>query len=219
MLTFKYRKYGDAVYISHTDMLRTISRTLRRMGINVEYSKGFNPRPLINLSQPLALGVASNSEWVTIQTEYKDTQKFIDLFNQSSPKGIEALLCYFTHSKPNIAGKVIAADYLINNIKNDKLSNRIDSIKKAPYFIKAKTKKGFTEREISSLIYSYELREHAIYIMLPFGNENIRIDNLAEKLNEDFDLDIRHSDVVRLNQYTSINGTSTKVEDYLREIK
>lgn len=219
MLTFKYRKYEDAIFASHIDMLRMTNRTLRRMGIKVEYSKGFNPRQLVNLSQPLPLGITSNAEWATVQTDYNDTEMFLDLYNKFCPKGIKAVACYNTNSKPNIAGKVIASDYLIENINAEKYKVRIEGIANQPFIIKAKTKSGEILRDISSWIYFIEVRAQDIYVMLPFGNTNIRIDNFTDKLNEDFNLGITHKNIVRLNQYMYIEGSYVKVDEYMKVIK
>ena len=48
-----FSKKGRAVYISHLDLLRTMQRALKRAGIPVWYSEGFNPRIYLNF--PLAL--------------------------------------------------------------------------------------------------------------------------------------------------------------------
>ena len=57
MIAFKYTKTDGAEYISHLDMLRHIDRTLRRAGIEVEYSQGYHKHPRIFMGNPLALGV------------------------------------------------------------------------------------------------------------------------------------------------------------------
>lgn len=47
MITLKYRKSGNAVFISHIDTLRGMVRAIRRAEINMAYSKGFNPHMLL----------------------------------------------------------------------------------------------------------------------------------------------------------------------------
>ena len=42
VLTFK--KEGYIVYTSHLDMLRLFKRAFRRVGMPLEYSRGFNPK-------------------------------------------------------------------------------------------------------------------------------------------------------------------------------
>ena len=64
MITLSYRRFGNGIYISHTDVIRSLNRTIRRAGIDVNYSKGFNRHMSLKLTQPLPLGIASDDEWV-----------------------------------------------------------------------------------------------------------------------------------------------------------
>ena len=59
-----FRKMGAMKYLSHLDLLRTMTRALRRAGISLKYSQGFNPRPLISFSPALAVGIESREEYV-----------------------------------------------------------------------------------------------------------------------------------------------------------
>ena len=44
-LRMKFSKTGRAVYISHLDLMRTITRAFMRSEIPLKYSEGFNPHP------------------------------------------------------------------------------------------------------------------------------------------------------------------------------
>ncbi len=57
-----FSKKGRAVYISHLDMMRCMQRALKRAGIPVWYTQGFNPHIYITFSLPLSLGFASDCE-------------------------------------------------------------------------------------------------------------------------------------------------------------
>ena len=58
----QYHKTGDLRYIGHLDLHRSVERMLRRAGLPLDYSKGFNPRVRLNLSTALPLGCTSSSE-------------------------------------------------------------------------------------------------------------------------------------------------------------
>jgi radical SAM-linked protein len=58
----KYTKTGSLRFISHLDVMRALTRALRRAEILVAYSKGFNPRPKISMGPPLPLGYESRCE-------------------------------------------------------------------------------------------------------------------------------------------------------------
>lgn len=219
MITFKFQKTENAVFVSHIDILRMTNRTIRRAGVPVNYSQGFNPHMLINLSQPLPLGIASYSEWATAQTDFEDEKKFIELYNKFCPKGFLAIQAFITQKKPNIAGKVTASDYYIENVMAYEHKEKIEIVNKGSYVIQAKTKKGLIDKDISSLIYKIKVDKQGIYVMLAFGNINLRIDNLAQKFNEDFNLEIKHNEIVRLNQYVNKNQEFILVEDYMKEVE
>ena len=57
-----FAKEGLAVFISHLDLLRCVSRALARACIPVKYTQGFNPQPYLIFSPPLSLGYAGYAE-------------------------------------------------------------------------------------------------------------------------------------------------------------
>ena len=71
MILVKYSKLHGAEFISHLDTLRHLGKIIRRMGINVKYSQGFNPHLLIFMSSPIPLGMKSESEYCLIDTDNK----------------------------------------------------------------------------------------------------------------------------------------------------
>ena len=46
-------------HIGHLDLMRAIQRSLRRSGLPIRYSQGFNPHMLMSFAAPLALGHAA----------------------------------------------------------------------------------------------------------------------------------------------------------------
>jgi len=59
-------KTGATKYMSHLDFVRTIERSVRRAGLPITLSGGFNPRPRMSFAPALPVGVSSNSEFVDI---------------------------------------------------------------------------------------------------------------------------------------------------------
>lgn len=109
MIAFKYTKTDGAEYISHLDLLRHIDRTLRRAGIEVEYSRGFHRHPRIFMGNPLALGVRSISEFCAVDTKFDGD--FISEFNSHSPDGVKCLAAKITDINPNFAESITACSY------------------------------------------------------------------------------------------------------------
>lgn len=63
----KFYKVGSLQYISHLDLVRTMTRNLTRAGIPAWYSQGFNPRLKITFSLPLSIGTQSECEFFDIR--------------------------------------------------------------------------------------------------------------------------------------------------------
>ncbi|MCX7934815.1 MAG: TIGR03936 family radical SAM-associated protein [Planctomycetota bacterium] len=63
----RFAKVGRARFLSHHDLLRFWERAVRKAGLPVRYSEGFNPRPRLVFPHPLGLGIASRCEEVEIE--------------------------------------------------------------------------------------------------------------------------------------------------------
>lgn len=61
-LRLRFEKTGRAVYISHLDLMTTMQRAFARAGLELKYSEGFNPHPLISILLPLSVGTGSRCE-------------------------------------------------------------------------------------------------------------------------------------------------------------
>ena len=92
IVRLKFTKENDVKYISHLDLMRTFQRVIRRAGIPVAYSQGFNPHQELSFGAPLALGVTSMAEYADVGiAENIDIKELIDAMNASMPKGIRIL--------------------------------------------------------------------------------------------------------------------------------
>ncbi len=63
----RFAKRGDLRLVSHHDLMRCLERTLRRAGLPMAYSQGFNPRPKVVFAQALALGIEGRREAVDLE--------------------------------------------------------------------------------------------------------------------------------------------------------
>ena len=72
----KFYKIGSLQYISHLDLVRTMTRVLVRSHIPAWYSQGFNPRLKLTFSLPLSIGTQSECEFfdirLTRQTDFEN---------------------------------------------------------------------------------------------------------------------------------------------------
>lgn len=64
-----FGKGAPIKYISHLDLCQTWERVLRRAGVPVAYSKGFNPQPRLQLAAALPVGYTSCVEAMDVIVE------------------------------------------------------------------------------------------------------------------------------------------------------
>ena len=62
MLRLLFEKTGNAVWISHLDLMRLFQRAFKRAGLPLTHTQGFNPRPSVSIALPLSVGVESVCE-------------------------------------------------------------------------------------------------------------------------------------------------------------
>lgn len=81
---------GDEVkYISHLDLLRAWERILRRAGLPLAYSQGFNPHPRIVIAMPLPVGCTGANEMVDVYLdEVLDPAAVVSALAPALPVGI-----------------------------------------------------------------------------------------------------------------------------------
>ena len=58
----RFQKRGELKAISHLDLMRSFERALRRTGMPLRMSEGFNPRPRISFPAPLGVGMEGLDE-------------------------------------------------------------------------------------------------------------------------------------------------------------
>jgi radical SAM-linked protein len=61
-IRFIFQKVGVLRFLSHLEVMRALSRALRRAGIAAAYSQGFNPQPKLSLALALPVGVEGRQE-------------------------------------------------------------------------------------------------------------------------------------------------------------
>ncbi len=84
-----FSKGGDMIYISHRDLASLLERAMRRAGIKIAFSEGFNPRPKISFPSALATGVSSDCEVIFVKLRHPcDTTSLCRDLQEQLPGGI-----------------------------------------------------------------------------------------------------------------------------------
>lgn len=61
-LRIRFRKEGPLRFVGHNDLLRSWQRLLRRSGLPIRFTEGYDPRPRMSSPLSLALGVEGTDE-------------------------------------------------------------------------------------------------------------------------------------------------------------
>ena len=84
-----FAKRPELRFISHHDLMRTFQRALRRAGIPVRMTGGFNPRPRIVLPHALEVGISSEYEYAEIElAEWMPPAEFARRVSAALPAGL-----------------------------------------------------------------------------------------------------------------------------------
>lgn len=157
-----FEKTGDAVYISHLDLMRIFQRAFRRADIMIWHSQGFSPRAYVSIALPLSVGASSECELLDFEVEdgSVDLAALPEKLNRTLPEGVRVLRAY-------------TSDRKIRNLKYLQASLRLEYDGGVPadaerqiaalfaqehVFVHKRTKRGETDLDIRPLIKTLTLR-------------------------------------------------------------
>ena len=63
----KFAKYGPLRFTGHLDVLRFFQKAIRRAGLDVVYTHGFNPHQVMSFAAPLGVGLCSVGEYMDVE--------------------------------------------------------------------------------------------------------------------------------------------------------
>ncbi len=85
----KFEKVGLSIYFSHLDLQKVMQRALKKSGLPVWYSKGFNPHIYMTFTLPLSLGQESLCESFDFRLEEDLSEaEIINALQGTLPQGI-----------------------------------------------------------------------------------------------------------------------------------
>jgi radical SAM-linked protein len=67
LLVIKFKVGGSLRFLSHAETVKLFQRACVRAGINMRYSRGFNPRPRLSLPLPRTVAVASDDDLLCLR--------------------------------------------------------------------------------------------------------------------------------------------------------
>lgn len=229
-IRLKFTKGREVKYISHLDLMRVFQRTLRRTGIPISYSSGFNPHQEISFGAPLSLGVTSNAEYVDLKlVKSMDVREVKELLNSSLPDGIRVLDGIEMRENHKSAMSIVShSRYLIRihieNVSFNELNKKIEAfaVLKNIKIMKKQPKKDFELKEVDirPLIVYMKLieSEDDIYtidcLLLSGSKGNLKPELLIKAFKEYTGYDIQNIRINREEVYGSKNGKLLDLLEY-----
>ncbi|HEY2723181.1 MAG TPA: TIGR03936 family radical SAM-associated protein [Pseudonocardiaceae bacterium] len=141
----RYAKRGKLRFTSHRDVARAFERALRRAGLPMAYSQGFNPHPKVSWVGAAPTGAASEAEYVEIQLISRaDPAVVCTELDRALPDGL-AVLDGVLAGPGSLADRIEAAEWRIEipGVSAEQLRSAIPALLAAPeLMIERVTKDG-----------------------------------------------------------------------------
>ena len=157
-----FEKKGNAIWISHLDLMRVFQRSFKRAGLPLTHSGGFNPRPSVSIALPLSVGVESACELLDFDLDGYEVscEEMRDRLNATLVSGVKVLEVY------EEARKIKHLAYLdcVVTLEYDNGAPEADAIaelfRRETLFVEKKTKSnGIQDQDILPMIRSLNVEQ------------------------------------------------------------
>lgn len=145
-------------HIGHLDIQRAVMRALRRSGLPVSYSKGYNPHILLTFASALSTGAAGRKEIMDVQLERAvSPEEFVSAMNGAMPPDMQVSYAKMLDDRHMaLMAQVQAADYTISILDEAAAAKMIaalpDFLAQESIITMRKTKSSMKETDIRPLL-------------------------------------------------------------------
>ena len=167
-----FEKKGNAVWISHLDLMRLFQRAFKRSGLNLTHTQGYNPRPSVSIALPLSVGVESNCELLDFDLDGDKVANRIvrGKLNDYLVPGIKVLKVYDNGAKIKhlaLLDTIVTLEYDAG-VPADGVQKLQELFSREEVLVEKKTKAGdIVDQNIVEMIKSMEVEqadEHTILL-------------------------------------------------------
>jgi radical SAM-linked protein len=139
-----YQKTGSGRFFGHLEMVKVITRALRRANIPMRFTQGFHPSPKMSFSSPLPVGVESTEEYFIVEVSGRvKANELIEKVNAQLPEGLQLTKGVFVGASKTKEATVL--HYTIRLHEGEFLKERLDAYQtRRSWPIERKNKKGRT---------------------------------------------------------------------------
>ncbi len=156
MLRALFEKTGNAIYISHLDLMRLFQRAFKRAGLHLTHTQGYNPRPSVSIALPLSVGVESYCELLDFDLEGEPVscEEIMKKLNVALVDGVRVLSVYDSKTKIRDIALLECSVYLEYDLGvSDSMIGELEELFSRPsLLVEKKSKNGITEQDIAPMI-------------------------------------------------------------------
>jgi radical SAM-linked protein len=156
----RYAKRGKLRFTSHRDVARAFERALRRTGLPMAYSQGYNPHPKVSWVSAAPTGAASEAEYVEVQlVEHRDPERVRADLDAALPDGL-AVIEGVLAGPGALAERIEASAWRIEvrGLGGEQLRRAAHALLAAPKFVVERvTKDGLRSLDARAAIVSLEV--------------------------------------------------------------
>ena len=152
-IRLSYTKGPSLRFTGHLDLQRLWERLLRRSGLPIRYSQGYNPRARLNLASALPLGVISEAEMLDFwMDEPLPTETVQQHLAENSPPGLNILkVTSISLKEKALQEQMSASEYRINFFDpqpEDALTEKVAALLAAEQLPRVRRKKSYDLRPL-----------------------------------------------------------------------
>lgn len=169
---FLYKKYGNAVYISHLEMTKLFERAFKRAGVESCYTEGFNPTVRLNFALPISVGLESVYEVAEIELKERSLPAFAALPDEL-PSGVELVEYKVVVRGAPLMSRLACAEFEIVPVGLTAAAAKaavrnFSAAENIPY--EKRTKKGVKTVNMKDFVVSAECSAGSVRLRLAAGN-------------------------------------------------
>lgn len=195
----RYNKTGDARFVSHLDLVRSFGRAIRRAGLDVRYTEGFNPHIKINFLPPLSLGYESVCEAFDIcMNDDTPDGEIAARLRAALPDILRVTEAYEPQSElSDVASVRYSLDFPAGK------DEAVALIKSGGLTVEKRTKRSSMTVDISEEVILAESIGGKLEVVLPMGEKSINPRYVIEALNVYGGMGIENFRCVRKQLYAA----------------
>lgn len=156
-----FEKTGNAIWISHLDLMRLFQRAFKRAGYPLTHTHGYNPRPSVSIALPLSVGIESECELLDfdLDAECDSLEQLRNKLNEALINGV------FVRDIMPTGNKIRNLAYLMSRIRmhydNGIPDNACTAIKALfasdSLVVSKKSKSGMQDQDILPMIQTFNI--------------------------------------------------------------